>query len=121
VDKGRPRSTIGAACARLGAPMPFTAETELVVGASVEVAFARFIDYPRWSEWMPPVFRPVRGPARPLEERDRLLMSVNGLPGFILVERILPAREVCWSGGIPGVAWARHTFAFEKQGEDRAL
>ena len=66
---------------------------------------------------MPASFRPMRGPSRPLRQGDRLLIRVTGLPSIIRVERVEGPREVCWSGGLPGVMHARHTFTFEAVGD----
>jgi hypothetical protein len=98
--------------------MPFVAEAELTVAGPLEAAFAQFIDFPRWSAWMPALFRPLRGPSRPLRTGDRLLVAVAGAPTLIHVESIEAPREVRWSGGLPGLLYARHSFTFEAAGPD---
>jgi hypothetical protein len=97
--------------------MPLIAEAERTISGPIETVFSRFIDYRSWAAWMPPKFRPMRGPSRPLRTGDRLLVRVGGLPSFLRVELVEGPREVCWSGGVPGVLLARHTFTFEALGE----
>ena len=38
---------------------------------------------------------------------------MKGLPTLITVERLETSRAVCWTAGLPGVLFARHTFTFE--------
>jgi hypothetical protein len=97
--------------------MSLIAESELAIAGPLQSVFSRFIDYPRWAAWMPPGFRPVRGPARSLREGDRLVVRVSGLLTLLRVERVKDADEVCWSGGVPGLLRARHSFLFESVGE----
>ncbi|MGH7269500.1 MAG: SRPBCC family protein [Polyangiaceae bacterium] len=95
--------------------MTLTAEAELTIAGPIESVFAQFIDYTHWAEWMPAVFRPIRGPARAIRPGDRLLMKVGGaVPSLLSVDRVEAPREVCWSGGVPGLAYARHSFYFDK-------
>jgi len=97
--------------------MPLIAESEHTIAGPIETVFSRFIDYRLWSAWMPKTFRPVRGPARPLRTGDRILVSLGGLPALLRVDHVEGPREVSWSGGVPGVLHARHTFTFEALGE----
>jgi hypothetical protein len=90
-----------------------TAEAERTVAGPLDDVFAAFIDYGKWGSWMPRAFRPMRGPARPLRTGDRLLVNVTGLPSVLKVERVEAPREICWSGGLPGIVSARHSFHFE--------
>lgn len=99
--------------------MPVTAETELTIPGPIDAVFARFIDYPGWAAWMPSLFRPMRGPSRPLVQGDRILVRVKGLPTYLKVERLEAPRAICWTAGLPGFLFARHTFTFEAL-EDRA-
>jgi hypothetical protein len=96
--------------------MPFTADVERTIEGPLEAVFARFIEYPRWKEWMPSLFRPLRGPSRSLHVGDRLLVSIAGLPSVLTVEHVDAPYEVRWSGGVPGVLFARHTFSFHPAG-----
>jgi hypothetical protein len=99
--------------------MPLIAEAEIVMVGPVEAIFADFVDYRTWAGWMPPVFRPLYGPPRQLRRGDRLIVKVGGaLPSLITVDRLESPREVCWSGGIPGLMFARHTFIFDAVGKD---
>jgi hypothetical protein len=93
--------------------MALIAESELTISGPIDTVFSQFVDFRRWSAWMPASFRPMRGPSRPLRQGDRLLVRVTGLPSIIRVELVEGPREVCWSGGLPGVMHARHTFTFE--------
>jgi hypothetical protein len=97
--------------------MAFTADSELTIAGPIDAVFTRFIDYSRWSEWMPPTFRPMRGPSRPLLPGDRLLIRITGLPSLVKVFDVNSPREVSWGGGIPGVLSARHSFLFEAVGD----
>jgi hypothetical protein len=97
--------------------MALIAESELTISGPIDTVFSQFVDYGRWSAWMPASFRPMRGPSRPLRQGDRLLIRVTGLPTIIRVELLEAPREVCWSGGLPGVMHARHTFTFEAVGD----
>jgi hypothetical protein len=100
--------------------MPFTAEAEITIPAAVDAVFESFIDYRTWGKWMAPVMRPVTGPARALRQGDRLFVLVgNALPLLLSVDRVDAPREIVWSGGIPGVLVAHHTFHFEPAGKDQ--
>jgi hypothetical protein len=98
--------------------MPLVAELDHTVAGPIEAVFTQFIDYRGWHAWMPAVFRPLRGPARPLRTGDRLLLKVGGAPSLLKVERVDAPNTVVWSGGVPGVLHARHTFTFEALGPD---
>jgi hypothetical protein len=97
--------------------MPLTADLELTIAGPIDTVFSQFIDFRRWGAWMPPVFRPLRGPSRPLRGGDLLLLSVSGAPTLIRVERVDAPHEIRWAGGVPGILHARHTFWFEAKGD----
>ena len=97
--------------------MSLIAESEHTIAGPIETVFSRFIDYRRWDAWMPSTFRPMRGPSRPLRTGDRLLVNVTGLPSLLRVEHVDGPHEVCWTGGVPGLMRARHTFTFEAVGD----
>jgi hypothetical protein len=100
--------------------MPFTAEAEITIPAPIDAVFASFIDYRTWGKWMVPVMRPVTGPARALRQGDRAFVLIgNVLPLLLSIDRVDSPREVLWSGGIPGVLVAHHTFYFEPVGKDQ--
>jgi len=100
--------------------MPFTAESEMTIAAPIDAVFASFIDYRTWGHWMPPVMRPVTGPARQLRQGDRLFLLIgNAAPLWLTVDRVEAPREVLWSGGIPGILVAHHSFYFEPAGKDQ--
>ena len=102
--------------------MPFTAQAELTIAAPVAAVFEPFIDFRTWGQWMAPVLAPVRGPERPLRAGDRLFVRINGaIPSALTVDRVEPQSEVCWSGGIPGLLFARHSFFFEPAGAQATL
>ena len=93
--------------------MSCVARGEETVPGSIDAVFAEFTDYRTWTAWMPPLFRPVWGPSRPLREGDRLVVRLGALPTVLKIERLRAPHEVCWAGGIPGFLHARHTFSFE--------
>jgi hypothetical protein len=100
--------------------MPFTAEAEITIAAPIDAVFESFIDYRTWGKWMAPVMRPVSGPARALRQGDRAFVLVgNVLPLMLSIDRVESPREILWSGGIPGVLVAHHTFHFEPAGKDQ--
>jgi uncharacterized protein YndB with AHSA1/START domain len=100
--------------------MPFTAEAEITIAAPIAAVFEAFIDYRTWSKWMAPVMRPVTGPARALRTGDRAFVLVgNALPLLLSIDRLEAPREIMWSGGIPGVLVAHHTFHFEPAANDQ--
>jgi hypothetical protein len=98
--------------------MPLVAELEHTVAGPIEAVFTQFIDYRGWEAWMPPIFRPLRGPSRPLRGGDWLLVKAGGAPSLIKVERVEAPHEVVWSGGVPGFLHARHAFTFEALGPE---
>jgi hypothetical protein len=68
---------------------------------------------------MPRSFRALRGPARPLQVGDRVLLLITPEPGslplLIPVElvRVEADREITWRGGVPGLLVGEHAFFFE--------
>jgi hypothetical protein len=98
--------------------MTFTAEAETTIAGPIDAVFEAFIDYRAWAQWMPPTIVPVRGPDRALHQGDRLFVRIaNALPSVLTVDRLDAPREVRWSGGIPGLVMARHSFLFEAAAE----
>jgi hypothetical protein len=97
--------------------MPLVAEFEQTIAGPIDTVFSRFIDYRNWGAWMPSTFRPLRGPSRPLRTGDRLLLLITGLPQLLMVDKVDAPFQVVWSGGVPGVLHARHTFTFEAVGD----
>jgi hypothetical protein len=99
--------------------MSFVASASGVVKASRGDCFSRLRDFPGWRSWMPRSFRPLRGPARPLEAGDRVLLLIapapRSLPLLISVTlvRVEADREITWRGGIPGLLVGEHAFFFE--------
>ncbi len=97
--------------------MPLIAESEHTISGPIDTVFSQFIDFRRWSAWMPKLFRPLRGPSRPLRSGDRILVSLSGAPSLVKVELVAAPHQVVWSGGLPGLLFARHTFMFEAVGD----
>lgn len=99
--------------------MSFLATASGVIHASRNDCFSHLCDFSTWRDWMPPSFRPVRGPQRDLEVGDRLFIRIAAMkhapPLFIGVKivRVIPGREIMWAGGIPGVIKGEHAFLFE--------
>jgi hypothetical protein len=99
--------------------MSFVAAASGVVRAPRGDCFSRLRDFVGWKAWMPRSFRPVRGPSRPLEVGDRLILRIApaplSLPLVIAVSivRVEPDREITWRGGIPGLLVGEHAFLFE--------
>ena len=99
--------------------MSFVASASGVIHASRSDCFSRLRDFSTWRDWMPPSFRPVRGPQRDLEVGDRLLLRIaparRALPLVIVVKvvRVTPDREITWRGGVPGLLVGEHAFLFE--------
>jgi hypothetical protein len=99
--------------------MSLTAEAEITIVGAIDDVFSEFADHRTWADWMPSVFRPLYGPSRRLRRGDRLIVKLGGaLPSLITVDRVEASREVCWSGGVPGIMFARHTFFFDAVGPD---
>lgn len=99
--------------------MTFVASASAVVNAPRPDCFARLQDFSSWRDWMPPSFRPIRGPARPLEVGDRLILRIAAAPSplplviAVTIVRLEANREIAWRGGIPGVLVGDHAFLFE--------
>lgn len=70
---------------------------------------------------MPPSFRALRAPHRPLREGDTLVVKIA--PGVLPVVAVLRVvsieidRAVVWRGGVRGVLVGEHTFRFEDEGD----
>jgi hypothetical protein len=104
--------------------MSVIAVAEQIVDVSLDVAFARFIDYSGWDQWMPKAFRPMSGPARALRSGDALTVGVgrNGkLVSALVVKRVRPNKELCWAGGVPGLLKAEHSIFFSESGGKTSL
>lgn len=86
------------------------AEHEIAVPLSE--AFAHFIDFTRWSSWMPHTFSPQTGPERALQAGDKFKVRVGRLPISLEVLRLRPNAEICWRGGSRWVMQGDHSFAF---------
>jgi hypothetical protein len=98
--------------------MPFVAAAERLVTASADLCFARLVDFPSWTRWMPASFRPAAGPTRALAVGDVMRIRIAGLPlpAQLRVLRCVAGRELAWRGGVPGVLMAEHVFYFEPAG-----
>jgi hypothetical protein len=87
-------------------------------------AFTKFVDYRNWKSFMPPEFRPVKGPERELKPGDRLRMVLDTgavkLPVPVDVFSMDAPREVVWGGG-SGLLHARHRFVFSETGDGNTL
>jgi hypothetical protein len=96
--------------------MGVIATAELTIDAPLQLAFQRFIDFSAWDLWMPPVFRPITGPARALRTGDLLTVDLgegrHRLRTELNVIRVRPNREVCWRAGLPGLLIGEHSFFF---------
>jgi hypothetical protein len=102
---------------KAGSYMGFVAIAEQVVNASLEVAFARFVDYSAWDQWMPSSFRPLSGPARALRLGDRFTMGLGPsgkLANPLRVHRLRPNKELCWAGGVAGLLAGEHSIFFSE-------
>jgi hypothetical protein len=86
------------------------AEREIAVPRSE--AFACFIDFRRWSSWMPRTFSPLTGPNRALHAGDRFKVRVGSLPLSLAVIRFSTDGEICWRGGSRWVVRGDHSFTF---------
>ena len=99
--------------------MSFVAAASGVIPASRADCFSRLRDFSTWRDWMPPSFRPVRGPERDLEVGSRFFLRIaptkHAVPLFIVVKivRVTPGREIAWRGGVPGLLVGEHAFLFE--------
>jgi hypothetical protein len=92
--------------------MSVIAVAEREIAVPLVDAFARFIDFTRWSAWMPRTFSPLTGPDRPLQAGDRFKVRVGKLPISLEVIRLTPNGEVCWRGGSRLVMQGDHSFTF---------
>ena len=96
--------------------MGVIATAELMIDAPLHLAFQRFIDFSAWDLWMPPVIRPITGPARALRTGDQLTVDLgegrHRLRTELNVIRVRPDRELCWRAGLPGVLVGEHSFFF---------
>ena len=96
--------------------MAVIATAELTIDAPLQLAFQRFIDFSAWDLWMPPIFRPITGPARSLRTGDVVTIDVgegrHRLRTELSVIRVRPNRELCWRAGLPGVLVGEHSFFF---------
>ncbi|MEP7124736.1 MAG: SRPBCC family protein [Byssovorax sp.] len=99
--------------------MSFVASASGVIPASRAVCFSHLLDFAGWEAWMPPSFRPRKGPSRLLQVGDRLELVITAkpktLPLFIRVRivRVEQDREITWRGGVPGLVVGEHAFFFE--------
>lgn len=97
--------------------MPAVSRAEIVINQPVAAVFGELIDFGRWARWMPPVFRPARGPSGPLAVADRLLVRLGGaLPMGLRVVCVSPNAELTWRGGVPGLLVGEHSFYFDDLG-----
>ena len=100
--------------------MPLTASVSRTVRATPTEAFAKFVDFPSWKQFMPRAFRPLSGPDRALRTGDRLraLLDTGKLriPVPVKVFRVEAPREVVWGGG-NALLRAEHRFVFEDAGD----
>ena len=100
--------------------MSFVAAASREVRADRAACFARFVDFPSWRVWMPPSFRPLKGPAGALAVGDSLRFRIRaGVLPVIAAARVVrlePGREITWRGGVPGVLVGEHSFHFEDAG-----
>lgn len=103
--------------------MAVVGKAVLVVEAPLKEAFAKFIDFSQWKDWMPELFTPVSGPSHPLREGDKfkVRLAVGPLKPTLPINtmRVQEGREVTWGGGIPGLLKAEHCFFFENMGDGR--
>jgi hypothetical protein len=104
--------------------MPVTAIATRTLRAKPAEAFEKFIDFRNWQKFMPPEFRPVSGPDRPLKPGDRVKMRLDAgvarLPVPVDVFSMDAPREVVWGGGSK-LLYARHRFVFSDAGDGRTL
>jgi hypothetical protein len=100
--------------------MPAVARAEIVIEQPVDAVFAQLVDYHRWSRWMPPLFRPARGPSRALAVADRIVVLLGGaLPMALRVLRVSKPGELTWRGGIPFLLVGEHAFYLDDLGGGR--
>jgi hypothetical protein len=96
--------------------MSIIAIAELDVPAPLSQVFARFIDFPRWNQWMPAIFAPVSGPDRALRAGDAFKVRIGKLPVSLSVVNFRHDVEFGWRGGSKWVIEGVHTFKFEAAG-----
>jgi hypothetical protein len=100
--------------------MPAVARAEIVIDTPCAAVFSELVDFGRWARWMPPVFRPSRGPNGPLSATDSIVVLLGGtLPMRLRVLRVSPPNELAWRGGLPGVLVGEHAFYLEDLGDGR--
>jgi hypothetical protein len=100
--------------------MPAVARAEIVIDQPIDAVFGQLVDFGRWSGWMPPLFRPARGPARALAVADRIVVLLGGaLPMALRVLRVSQPGELAWRGGIPGILVGEHAFYLNDLGGGR--
>jgi len=92
--------------------MSALAVAEHEVAAPLSQVFASFIDFTRWSSWMPRTFSPVVGPARALQAGDKFKVKVGRMPISLEVIRLRHDGEICWRGGSRWVMQGDHSFTF---------
>ncbi len=96
--------------------MDIVARAELEVAAPLSQVFAHFVDFPRWSQWMPAIFTPVSGPERSLRQGDKFKVRIGKLPVSLEVVSLLHDAAFGWRGGSPWIVQGTHTFQFEASG-----
>jgi hypothetical protein len=105
--------------------MGVIATAELTIDAPLQLAFQRFIDFSAWDLWMPPVIRPITGPARPLRAGDLIKVDLgegrHRLRTELNVIRVRPNRELCWRAGLRGILVGEHSFFFADRAGQTAV
>ncbi len=98
--------------------MPVIATAELEIDAPLALAFQRFTDFSSWDLWMPPIFRPIAGPARQLRTGDSFTVDLgegrHRLRAELNVVRVRLNRELCWGSGLRGLLEGEHSFFFSE-------
>lgn len=98
--------------------MTAIAVAEQTVAAPLSAAFAHFIDFAHWDLWMPKIFFPVAGPARPLQTGDQFKVGIGKLklPVDAKVIRLRAEKEICWRAGPALLLQGEHSFMFSDVG-----
>lgn len=96
--------------------MSAIAVAEHDVASPVSATFAHFIDFTRWSSWMPRTFSPLSGPTRALQAGDKFKVRVGKLPISLEVLRLSTNGEICWRGGSRWMMQGDHSFTFASVG-----
>lgn len=96
--------------------MSAIAVAEHDVAVPLADVFTHFIDFTRWSAWMPHTFSPLLGPDRALQAGDKFKVRVGRLPISLQVLRLRPNGEICWRGGSRLVMQGDHSFTFADVG-----